>query len=123
MGMQKDSDMVRVRYFLIGLLLGVLLAWYLEADSVPVKEHSEPLPLPDAPRPAAPKKQSTKDPLTDIEGIGPAYERALNTLGIFTFAQLAEQTAESLASNMTARVTAERIQREKWIQQAKARRT
>jgi predicted flap endonuclease-1-like 5' DNA nuclease len=113
--------MVRVRYFVIGFLLGVLLAWYLEAESASTEELPEAIPPSAASRPVAPKKQSPKDPLTEIEGIGPAYERALNALGIFTFAQLAEQTAESLASNMTARVTAERIQREKWIEQAKSR--
>ena len=61
----------------------------------------------------------TKDLLTEIEGIGPTYEQALNLLGITTFEQLAAQDAYTLASRMASRVTAKRILRERWIEQAK----
>lgn len=37
-----------------------------------------------------------RDNLSEIHGIGPAYEKALNELGITTFAQLAEQDADDL---------------------------
>jgi predicted flap endonuclease-1-like 5' DNA nuclease len=59
------------------------------------------------------------DDLTLINGVGPAFARALNTLGIHTFAQLAEQNAADLAGRMTARITAERILRDRWIEQAR----
>jgi predicted flap endonuclease-1-like 5' DNA nuclease len=64
----------------------------------------------------------TPDPLTEINGIGPAFEQALNALGIYTFAQLAAQDAVTLAEQMDARgITAERIQRDRWIEQAQSR--
>jgi large subunit ribosomal protein L21 len=106
--------MLKLRYLLIGLLLGMLLAWYWNAEYT--TSEAQPVNVP--PRP---EKAKSKDPLTEIDGIGPAYERALNALGISTFAQLAQQKAEVLAAGMSARVTAERIEREKWIEQARKR--
>src|SRR5260221_4164211 len=45
-----------------------------------------------APKPASTGKKATKaDDLTIIEGIGPAYAKALNALGIRTFGDLAQQ--------------------------------
>lgn len=61
------------------------------------------------------------DPLIEINGIGPAYEQALNAIGIFTFAQLARQDADALAARLPVRVAAARIRREGWIEQARAR--
>jgi predicted flap endonuclease-1-like 5' DNA nuclease len=113
--------MLKLRYLLIGLILGLVLAWIWFDEETRQQSSPAPSPLPPAPRPAErkPKESVQKDSLIEIEGVGPAYERALNALGIFTFAQLATQNADSLASNLTARVTAERIRREKWIEQAK----
>jgi predicted flap endonuclease-1-like 5' DNA nuclease len=113
--------MVKLRYLLIGLILGLVLAWIWFNDETHQQSSPAASPLPPAPPPTAPnsKEPVQKDALIEIEGIGPAYERALNALGIFTFAQLATQDADSLAANLTARVTAERIRREKWIEQAK----
>jgi Mrp family chromosome partitioning ATPase len=59
------------------------------------------------------------DPLTKIDGIGPKYERALNAIGIVSFAQLAEQDPETLEEKMGARIRAERIRRDRWVEQAK----
>ncbi|MEO8606697.1 MAG: DUF4332 domain-containing protein [Chloroflexota bacterium] len=112
--------MLKLRYLLIGLLLGVLLSWYLNAEQPATETQAVKTP-PVPPSTSRQTKAKSKDDLTEIEGIGPAYERALNALGISTFVQLAQQRAETLASQMSARVTAERIQREKWIEQAQAR--
>src|SRR5688500_2716645 len=113
--------MVKLRYLLIGLILGLVLAWIWFNEETYQQSSPAVSPLPPPPPPAAPKPKEPvpKDSLIEIEGVGPAYERALNALGIFTFAQLASQDADSLAANLTARVTAERIRREKWIEQAK----
>jgi predicted flap endonuclease-1-like 5' DNA nuclease len=110
--------MPKFRYLLIGFILGFLLAHYWSEDEV----KSNPR-LANAAPPMKPSRtpSTAKDPLTEIEGIGPAYERALNALDIFTFEQLAAQNVESLAAKMSARVTVERIQREQWIQQARKR--
>lgn len=115
--------MVKLRYLLVGLILGLVIAWIWLDEESRQQSSTEASPLPPAPRPAdrKPKESAQKDALVEIEGVGPAYERALNALGIFTFAQLAVQDADSLAANLTARVTAERIRREKWIEQAKKR--
>jgi NADH-quinone oxidoreductase subunit E len=114
--------MLKLRYLLIGLLLGMLLMWYWNAEQTTSTTETRPVNIPPEPPPTPrPIKAKSKDDLTEIDGIGPAYERALNGLGIFTFAQLAQQKADTLASQMSARVTAERIQREKWIEQAQQR--
>lgn len=61
----------------------------------------------------------SNDDLTLINGIGPTFAKALNALGIHTFSQLAGQSAADLASRMTTRITAERIRRDRWIEQAR----
>lgn len=58
------------------------------------------------------------DALTEINGIGATFEQALNEIGITTFEQLAAQTPESLAERIGGRLTAERIIRDAWIEQA-----
>jgi receptor protein-tyrosine kinase len=63
---------------------------------------------------------STSDPLTKISGIGPAYERTLNRLGIRTFEQLAKQNPEELAERMSPYAGARRLIRDGWIEQAQA---
>jgi small subunit ribosomal protein S2 len=61
------------------------------------------------------------DKLTDINGIGPVIEGKLNDLGITTFQQVADFTAQDVE-----RIDGElnfkgRIEREEWIAQAKAK--
>ena len=58
--------------------------------------------------------------LTIIDGISPVYEKALNALGIVSFAQLAEQNPDTLAERVGAPIIAERIRRDRWIEQAQA---
>jgi large subunit ribosomal protein L21 len=62
---------------------------------------------------------TSSDDLTLINGIGPTFAKALNALGIHTFAQLAGQSAADIASRMSTRITAERIRRDRWIEQAR----
>jgi len=42
------------------------------------------------------------DDLTIIDGVGPAYDKALKAAGIKTFAQLSEQTPEGIAGTLAA---------------------
>ena len=61
------------------------------------------------------------DKLTEINGIGPVIEGKLNALGVTTFQQIADFTAEDIE-----RIDGElnfkgRIDREEWISQAKAK--
>ncbi len=94
--------------------------WWLNHQ----KQSAVPATVTPPVKPQAPKSTSSGsiDPLTEIDGIGPAYERALNAMGIRTFAQLAAQNAEDLAAGLSSvRVTAARIKRDQWIEQAAAR--
>ncbi|MBN8591899.1 MAG: hypothetical protein J0M33_09060 [Anaerolineae bacterium] len=59
----------------------------------------EPVPAPVKPAPAAVRatpKKSDKDDLKRVEGIGPKFEKALNTAGILTFEDLAKATEADL---------------------------
>ena len=84
--------MVKLRYLLIGLILGLVLAWIWFNDETHQPSTPAASPLPPAPRPAdrKPKESTQKDALVEIEGVGPAYERALNVLGVFTRLMLVE---------------------------------
>ncbi len=110
--------MRRVFRLVLLLLLAYYIAeWWLKQQKpsvTPVK-----VAPPEKPTASSPKRSS--DTLTKIDGIGPAYERALNALGIYTFAQLAKQTPDDLAMRLASvRITAARIKRDRWIEQAAA---
>lgn len=127
--------MFRLIWFILGFVIG---SWIVRPtpSAPPVEKSSTPryaAPKADVPpddnrpanaaKPAAPRKAEKPgepDPLIDIKGIGPTALARLTELGIITFAQLADETPESLAEKMGGRITAERIQREDWIGQAKA---
>jgi predicted flap endonuclease-1-like 5' DNA nuclease len=67
----------------------------------------------------APAAADERDNLTDIKGIGPAFQKKLNTLDIYTFRQLSEldgEAVERLAEIIE--VFPERIHRDNWIGQA-----
>lgn len=64
------------------------------------------------------------DKLTDINGIGPAAERDLHSLGIRRFSDLTQYTADELARILfdhtgNARYSVTRIEKDDWIGQAK----
>jgi small subunit ribosomal protein S2 len=59
------------------------------------------------------------DKLTDINGIGPAIEGKLQSLGITSFTQIAELTAERIAEIDEQLKFKGRIDREEWVAQAK----
>jgi predicted flap endonuclease-1-like 5' DNA nuclease len=124
--------MFRILFFILGILIG---SWLLR----PIQREERPAAPPAPAKPAAPPKPAASptapafkaapptatsaqpDALIDIKGIGLVALERLNELGIVTFAQLAAETPESLAEKMGGRTTAERIAREDWIGQAKAR--
>jgi predicted flap endonuclease-1-like 5' DNA nuclease len=110
------------RLILVLLLGYYIMEWWLNQQ----KQATVPAPVKVTPpvKPQAPSSPSShsSDPLTELDGIGPAYERALNTMGIRTFAQLAAQNPEELAAGLSSvRVTAARIKRDQWIEQAATR--
>jgi predicted flap endonuclease-1-like 5' DNA nuclease len=103
----------------VGVVLGYLLMRQERATQrgvrVPVQrvQPAPPEAAPPAPPPAAP------DDFTRIDGIGPAYARALYELGINTFAGLAQADPDEVAARID-RLSAGRIRREDWIGQAAA---
>jgi hypothetical protein len=61
-----------------------------------------------------------EDDLTQINDIGPRFAAALRAIGITRFAQLADQTPETLAERLAPHVTVrpQRIHARNWIGQA-----
>ena len=74
-----------------------------------------------APKKAAPKakKSDAADDLTQISGVGPVIVKKLNDLGVTTFAQIAEWTADDVAAMDEKLNFKGRIDRDDWIKQAK----
>ena len=69
--------------------------------------------------PAVTMPSGGADDLKRIKGIGPKNENALNELGIYTFAQIAEWTDAQVNWVESRLEFPGRIQREEWISQAK----
>jgi predicted flap endonuclease-1-like 5' DNA nuclease len=85
------------------------------ADSKPAKAVAEARPAGlDGPR------GGVKDDLKTISGIGPKIEGSLNDLGIFHFDQIAKWTRADVAWVDEHLAFRGRIDREKWVEQAKA---
>jgi predicted flap endonuclease-1-like 5' DNA nuclease len=110
--------MRRIFRAILAVMLGYyIIEWWLNQQKSPVSS-DEAVP---SIKPNPPSSKSNRDPLAELDGIGPAYERALNALGIHTFAQLASQNPDDLAMQLASvRVTAARIRRDRWIEQAAA---
>jgi predicted flap endonuclease-1-like 5' DNA nuclease len=88
-----------------------------EINRTPVVEHRDWSDHPFV-RPV-PVEEDVKDDLTEIKGIGPAFQRKLNALDIFTFRQLSELRGDSVERLAEAiAVFPDRIHRDNWIGQA-----
>jgi large subunit ribosomal protein L21 len=69
---------------------------------------------------APPARSEAADDLRQIRGIGPAYARSLNALGIHSFAQVAAWTdADVTAIAEALKTRPDRIRRDGWIARAK----
>ncbi len=72
---------------------------------------------------AAPRKRAAagtrKDDLKLLSGVGPVLEKKLNSGGVKTFAQIAKWTKKDIAAFDEKLNFKGRIEREKWVQQAK----
>lgn len=65
-------------------------------------------------------KDSRKDDLQKINGIGPAFAQTLNKLGMYTFIQIARWKSEDVEKiSKKLETDPERIKREHWIADAK----
>jgi predicted flap endonuclease-1-like 5' DNA nuclease len=97
--------------------LGKLTEELAEANSKPKAEHRDWSDHPFV-RPVE-AEGDEKDDLTEIKGIGPAFQRKLNSLDIYTFRQISELDGESVARLAEViEVFPDRIHRDNWIGQA-----
>ncbi|MEL7299575.1 MAG: 50S ribosomal protein L21 [Pseudomonadota bacterium] len=69
----------------------------------------------------APKAASGADDLKELSGVGPALEKKLLAAGVTSFAQIAAWTEEDVAAMDEQLNFKGRIEREGWIEQAKAK--
>jgi predicted flap endonuclease-1-like 5' DNA nuclease len=97
--------------------LGKLSEELAEANSKPKAEHRDWSDHPFV-RPVE-ADTNEKDNLTEIKGIGPAFQRKLNSLDIYTFRQISELDGESVERLAEViEVFPDRIHRDNWIGQA-----
>ncbi len=125
-------------WFLIGVVVGAAVAWYflnqkcasdLAERDRQITELKNKLSEPksaEAPQShavsAISQRKSTQDndDLTRIKGIGKVLKGKLNELGIHSFAQIASFTRADIDRVNEQLSFKGRIQREKWVEQAKA---
>ena len=91
-----------------------------EAESEPEPEAEEDDDDDDYDEEPVPEGNSPRDDLQQIKGVGPAIEKTLNEMGIFSFQQLAEMSEydiDRVARRLKGFRT--RIYREDWIGQAR----
>lgn len=69
----------------------------------------------------APEATDGADNLTELKGLGPKAAEKLNALGVTRFAQIANWSDEDVARIDEAIAGRGRIDREEWVNQAKAR--
>jgi len=66
--------------------------------------------------------EAAGDDLTDIKGIGAVSAERLNDAGVKTFAEIAAWSDDDLEANSAKiKVSVERIRREDWVSQARAK--
>lgn len=70
---------------------------------------------------AAPKKAAGGDDLKELSGVGPALEKKLHEAGVTTFAQIANWSEADIADMDEKLSFKGRIEREGWVEQAKAK--
>ncbi|MEM1064509.1 MAG: 50S ribosomal protein L21 [Pseudomonadota bacterium] len=94
------------------------------AKKAPAKKaapKAEAKPAPKAePAKAAPKADAGADDLKKLSGVGPALEKKLHEAGVTSFAQIAAWGADEIAEFDEKLSFKGRIEREGWVDQAKA---
>ncbi len=84
------------------------------------KAEAKAEPKKEAPKKAAPKAEAGADDLKKLSGVGPALEKKLHEAGVTTFAQIASWSADEIAEFDEKLSFKGRIEREGWVEQAKA---
>ena len=90
-----------------------------KADA-PKAEAKKAEPKKEAPKKAAPKAAAGADDLKKLSGVGPALEKKLHENGVTSFAQIAAWGPEDIADMDDKLSFKGRIERDGWVEQAKA---
>ena len=88
--------------------------------AAPKKEEAPKAEKKAEPKKAAPKAEAGADDLKRLSGVGPALEKKLHEQGVTTFAQIASWGPEDIADMDDKLSFKGRIERDGWVDQAKA---
>ena len=115
---QEEIDRLRKRLVEVRAALRIKTDGGAVAPRLKTRQNGSQLSLEIAQAKAA--KEHPKDDLSKIHGIGPAFARTLNKMGLYSFGQIARWTSEDIDRVAKKLYTApDRIKRDKWIDEAK----
>jgi len=122
--LEKGADKSGVKAAMgAGSVSGVAVAAAKPAKKAAPKKEAAPETKAAAPAKAAPKAKAADagaDDLKKLSGVGPALEKKLHAAGVTTFAQIAAWGADDIAEFDEKLSFKGRIEREGWVDQAKA---
>lgn len=120
---EEGNQLLRLIWFVMGFMIGMWLGRPLKVTSNRSTAPASPsASMSDTPGSfQTPPAAGEPDDLTTIKGIGAAFVERLKVVGITTFAALAAQDPETLSQRLGGRPAADRIRRERWIEQAQAK--
>ena len=122
--LEKGADKSGVKAAMgAGSVSGVAIAAAKPAKKAAAKKEVAPETKAAAPAKAAPKAKvadAGADDLKKLSGVGPALEKKLHAAGVTTFAQIAAWGADDIAEFDEKLSFKGRIEREGWVDQAKA---
>ncbi|SMX24280.1 50S ribosomal protein L21 [Boseongicola aestuarii] len=122
--LEKGADKSGVKAAMgAGSVSGVAVAAAKPAKKAAAKKEAAPETKAAAPAKAAPKAKAADagaDDLKKLSGVGPALEKKLHAAGVTTFAQIAAWGADDIAEFDEKLSFKGRIEREGWVDQAKA---
>ena len=116
--LEKGADKTGVKAAVgAGSVVAVAAATAKPAKKAAAKTEEAPKA---APKKEAPKAEAGADDLKKLSGVGPALEKKLHEAGVTTFAQIASWGADEIAEFDEKLSFKGRIEREGWVEQAKA---
>jgi large subunit ribosomal protein L21 len=122
--LEKGADKSGVKAAMgAGSVSGVAVVAAKPAKKAAAKKEAAPETKAAAPAKAAPKAKAADagaDDLKKLSGVGPALEKKLHAAGVTTFAQIAAWGADDIAEFDEKLSFKGRIEREGWVDQAKA---
>ncbi len=120
--LEKGGDKSGVKAAIgAGSIAGVAVAAKPAKKAAPKKDDTPKAEAKKAePKKAAPKAEAGADDLKKLSGVGPALEKKLHEQGVTSFAQIAAWGPEDIADMDDKLSFKGRIERDGWVDQAKA---